>query len=304
MMRMIIDTDAGADDAQAIMLALAHPGVQVEAITTVCGNVGVEQVTANVFLTLDVLGRDVPVYKGAALPLVADLPPGGYFGVDGMGGYPNRPATARRAEDEPAALALIRLANANPGELMLVALAPLTNIALATRLDPSFPGKIKDFVFMGGATTGHGNTANIAAEWNVYCDPEAACIVLNAFPKARMVSWETTLDHPIPWAKCDDLVALGTPAAQFFRDTSYFGAAEYANFLLPDPLAMAVALEPGIVKRSVQRHVTVELHGTHTRGQTVIDHGGRLKRAANVEIVTELDTDAVYELFRRAITSF
>lgn len=302
-MRMIIDTDAGADDAQAIMLALAHPGVTVEAITTVSGNVGVDQVIANVFLTLDVLGRDVPVYRGAALPLVEDAQPEGWFGADGMGGYPNRQPTTRRVEAEPAALALIRLANAFPGELTLVALAPLTNLALAARLDPTFPGKIKELVFMGGTIAGHGNTANIAAEWNIYCDPEAAYITLKAFPMSRMISWETTLQHPFTWPECDVLAALPTCAAQFFRDTSYFAAGQMANFLLPDPLAMAVTLDPAIIKRSMTRYVTVELQGTHSRGQTVIDHSGRLCCPPNVEIVTDVDTPAVYELFRRAITA-
>lgn len=303
MMRMIIDTDAGADDAQALMLALAHPGVQVEAVTTVSGNVGVEQVVANVFLTLDALGHDAPVYRGAAQPLVAELPHDGFFGPDGMGGYPNRPPTARQVEAEPAALALIRLANQYPGELTLVALGPLTNLALATRLDPTFPAKIKELVFMGGTIAGQGNTANIAAEWNIYCDPEAAYIALKAFKRARMISWETTLKHPFTWAQCDALTTLPTRAAQFFRATSYFAADAFPAFLLPDPLAMAVALEPGIVTASMTRYVTVELQGTHARGQTLIDHYNRLCCPPNVEIITDVDTAAVYELFRRAVTA-
>ena len=156
---------------------------------------------------------------------------------------------------------------------------------------------------MGGTIAGHGNTANIAAEWNIYCDPEAAYITLEAFPKARMISWETTLQHPFTWAECDVLAALPTRAAQFFKDTSYFAAETYDCFLLPDPLAMAVALEPGIVKGSMTRYVTVELQGTHSRGQTVIDHSGRLCCPPNVEIITEVDTQTIYELFRRAITA-
>ena len=207
-MRLIIDTDAGVDDAQALMLALRHPGVQVEAITTVCGNVGVDQVIANVFTTLDVMNADVPVYRGASEPLVSDWSAEAWHGDDGLGNLRSRPPSKRQVEPEQAALALIRLANAHPGELTLVALAPMTNLALAIRLDPTFPSKIKEFIFMGGAHSAIGNTQNVTAEWNIYCDPEAAYITLKAFPQARMISWEATLEHPFTWEQYDELAAI------------------------------------------------------------------------------------------------
>ncbi|MBI1258011.1 MAG: nucleoside hydrolase, partial [Chloroflexi bacterium] len=218
-MRLIIDTDAGVDDAQAIMLALRHPGVQVEAITTVCGNVDVDKVVANVLTTLDVMNADVPVYRGASEPLVSDWSAEAWHGEDGLGNLRSRPSTQRRVETEQAALALIRLANDHPGELTLVALAPMTNLALAIRLDPTFPSKIKEFIFMGGAHSAIGNTQNVTAEWNVYCDPEAAYITLRAFPQARMISWEATLEHPFTWEQYDELAALPTPAGEFFKAT-------------------------------------------------------------------------------------
>lgn len=309
-MRLMIDTDAGIDDAQAIMLALAHPGVDIEAITTVCGNVSLDKVIANVFTTLDVFERDIPVYAGAGAPMVAGWSPESlWHGEDGLGNFPNRPPTQRHIEAEHAALALVRLANAYPGELTLVALAPLTNIALAVQLDPSFPRKIRDFVFMGGTIAAHGNTDHITAEWNIFCDPEAAYITLKAFPHARMVSWETTLDHPMAWAKVEPLFGESYRAARFFKTMcDYFMTPQAERqampfFLLPDPLAMAVALEPDAILESMTRYVTVELHGTHTRGQTIIDHRGRLGQPPNVEIVTSIDMDRVYAQFERAVTA-
>jgi purine nucleosidase len=306
-MRLIIDTDAGIDDAQAIMLALARPGVQVEAITTVCGNVDLDKVIANVFTTLDIMGSKVPVYRGASEPLIAAWSAETVHGADGLGNYQPRPLSERSVESEHAVNALLRLTNTYPGELTLLALAPMTNLALATRLDPTFPTKIKEFVFMGGAHSAKGNTPNVTAEWNVYCDPEAAYITLKTFAQARMITWETTLDHPLTWAQYDQLAAIPTKAGAFFKKISdFFADSEQrltGNYLIPDPLAMAVALEPSIIRKSAPHYVTVELGGTHSRGQTVIDHGKRLRQAANVEIVTELDIQAVYEMFEQTLTA-
>ena len=306
-MRIIIDTDAGIDDAVALMLALRYPGAQVEAVTTVCGNCSLEKVNRNVFTVLDAMGSDAPVYAGAAQPLVAAWSAEPVHGEDGLGDYHERPPTTRRLEAEHAALALIRLADAYPGELTLVALAPLTNIALATRLDPAFPSKIKAFVFMGGTIRAQGNTDNIAAEWNIYCDPEAAHIVLESFAQARMVSWETTLDCPLPIAAYRELAALPTPSARFFERINrifvdHDSPGEYGDdYLLADALAMAVALEPSLITARLTRHVAVELHGTHTRGQTVIDHMRKLGKPANVEIVTAVDMARMEEMLREML---
>ncbi len=306
-MRLIIDTDAGIDDAVALMLALRYPGAHVEAVTTVCGNCSLDKVIRNVFTVLDVMGSDAPVYAGAAQPLVAKWAAESVHGEDGLGNYHERPPVTRHVEAEQAALALIRLADAYPGELTLVALAPLTNIALATRLDPSFPSKIKSLVFMGGTIRAEGNTDHIAAEWNIYCDPEAAHITLEAFAHARMVSWETTLEFRLSLAAYRTLAALPTPNARFFErinrifvdvvEKSVYGE----GYLLPDALAMAVALEPSLISASLTRHVAVEMHGTHTRGQTVIDHIGKLGKPANVEIVTAVDMARMEEMLREML---
>ncbi|MBI5669263.1 MAG: nucleoside hydrolase [Chloroflexi bacterium] len=306
-MRLIIDTDAGIDDAQAIMMALAHPGVTVEAITCVTGNVHVDKVVPNVLTVLDVMRADVPVYRGAALPLVADWSPEVHVhGEDGLGDWKDRPPTQRHAESEHAVNALIRLANAAPGEYTLVALGPLTNIALACQLDPSFPSKIRQFVFMGGTTHAMGNTPNLTAEFNIYCDPEAAYMTLRAFPLSTMLSWETTLQHPFGWPEWNALCDTNSPAARFMKGTSgvtvdLIQSYRFNGYLLPDPLAMAVALKPDLVRASGTYYVTVELNGAYTRGQTVIDYRARSGHAPNVHVVQEVDTAGVYALYQQML---
>jgi purine nucleosidase len=308
--RIVIDTDAGVDDAQAIMMALTHPGATVEAITTVTGNVHINWVVRNVFAVLDVAGVEVPIYRGADQPLLPGhwQPATDIHGEDGLGNYQNRSQNnTRQPKSAPAATALTRLASEMPGELTLVVLGPMTNVALACKLDPSFPQKIKQLVFMGGTISAIGNTRNVSAEFNFYCDPEAALIVLDAFPQATMVSWETTMKHTLPWDDYDTLAAAPSAAGRFFHDTTLLGAGFIRRFrpelgyLLPDPLTMAITLEPDLILNQELRHASVELHGTQTRGQTVIDHLGLTGRTPNVEIVTEIDMNGVYRLFEQTL---
>lgn len=302
-MKMIIDTDAGVDDAQAIMLALGEAGVDVLAITTLTGNVHIEQVNPNVLTILEVMDRDVPVYAGIDRPLISEWEDAADFhGGDGLGNYQDRPPLTRAIADEHAVLALLRLSREYAGELTLVALGPLTNIAMAVRLDPDFPARIKQFVFMGGTIAAQGNTPNLTAEYNIYTDPEAAQITLAAFPKSTMLSWETTLQHGIVWEQFYRLFQIDTAYARFFKKISRASAERLQQgfkspaYLLPDPLAMAVTLRPALIRQSAWHYVAVELNGQHTRGQTIIDHYGRSGRAANVQVVQALDIDGVYEM--------
>ncbi len=308
-MKMIIDTDAGVDDAQAIMLALCEPAVEVLAITTLTGNVHIDQVNPNVLTILEIMKRDLPVYAGIDRPLVSQWEDATEFhGSDGLGNYRDRPALSRSIEAEHAVPALLRLSREYAGELTLVALGPLTNIAAAIRLDPGFPARIKQFVFMGGTIAAHGNTPNLTAEYNIYTDPEAAYITLAAFADATMLSWETTLAHGFAWDKFDALCAIETVNGRFFRQISQ-GSAERLQetyrqpaYLLPDPLAMAITLQPSLIRQSSKHYVTVELNGAHTRGQTVIDYNHMSGKAPNVNVIQALDTDGVHQMFIAALS--
>jgi purine nucleosidase len=305
MMRLIVDTDAGVDDAIALIMALRYPGATVEAITTTYGNVSLEKVVANVLTIVQVLGCDVPVYRGVESPLAAEWHPETVHGSDGLGDWAARPAIVRQPETPHAAQALVELANAYPGELTLVALGPLTNISLATLLDPGFPQKIKQFVFMGGTIEARGNTRMVSAEWNIYCDPEAAYRVLNAFPHSSMLSWETTLRHGLTWEQYDALTQIDSATARFFtaitQDLSSRWRRPGSDFVVPDPLAMAAALDPTVVTKSSTRYMSVELHGALTRGQTVIDHRGRLGHAPNVDIIETIDDAKFYAMLRASL---
>ena len=307
-MKLIIDTDAGVDDAQAILLALADPALDLLAITTVTGNVHIRQVNPNVLTILEIMGRDAPVYAGIERPLVQPWEDAAEFhGGDGLGNFRGRPPLRRGIEAEHAVLALLRLAREHAGELTLVALGPLTNIAAAIRLDPEFPARIKDFIFMGGTIAAQGNTPIVTAEYNIYTDPEAAFITLEAFPRSTMLSWETTVAHGFAWHKFEALCAIDSVAGRFFRAISQEAAqrlrADFGSpaYLLPDPLAMAIALRPDIMRESAEYAVTVELNGAKTRGQTVIDYMGRSGQPRNCRIVTKLDIDSVYALFVKAL---
>jgi purine nucleosidase len=306
MIRLVIDTDPGVDDAYAIMAALTHPRAQVEAISTVAGNVPLARTTANACIILDILGQDVPVYAGCDGPLVGPAIDAAYFhGKDGLGdsGYlPSR----RKVADEHAVHALIRLANESPGELTLVAIGPLTNVALATRLDPALSRKYARLVVMGGAIRGTGNVTT-AAEFNVYADPEAAAVVFGAWPGLTLLSWETTMDYGFTAEQVEPLWAADSPRAEFFRRTAartmglleeYVGR---RTLLVPDLLAVAVALEPDIARRTEAHYVRVELAGQHTRGHTTVDWFDSAGQEPNVNLVLEMDAERLWALLRAAV---
>lgn len=303
MERIVIDTDPGVDDAHAILLASAHPLTKIEALTVTAGNVSLEKAVRNALIVTEICGQDIPVYAGCDDALVISTPRRAIsHGPDGLGssGYPD---PAKSASPEHAANALIRLANESPGELTLVALGPLTNIALAACLDPSLPAKYRRLVVMGGAVHAMGNSWERAAEFNFYCDPEAAAIVLRRWPGLTLIPWETALAHGLSPEQVDELAKGDSRRAEFFRRTirnRFVERAPGAQVLsVPDPLAMAVALEPGIILRSENRYVEIELSGQMTRGQTVVDWYHLTGKPANVEIVYEIDRRRFWELMKR-----
>jgi purine nucleosidase len=308
MVRLVIDTDPGVDDAHAIMMALAHPDVQVEAITTVAGNVAVHQTTANACKILDQLGCNVPVFAGSEYPLISPNQFAEYVhGKDGLGesGYP---LSGRKISTEHAVNALIRMGNEAPGELTLAAIGPLTNLALATRIDPNLPKKYKRLVVMGGAIRAQGNTTP-TAEFNTHSDPEAAAIVFEAWKGLTLVSWETTMAYCFNSVQVEELLAMNTPRAEFFRRITGRTISFIEKFLVQrilfaaDFLAVAAAIEPDIVVKSEARYLEVELQGQHTRGQTSVDWNGLLGKEPNVDLAIEMNPDRLWELFKMALSA-
>jgi purine nucleosidase len=302
---LLIDTDPGVDDALAILMAHAH--TDVAALTVAAGNVGLKHTVRNARTLVDLVGATTPVFAGCPSPLVRAPEEDAAFvhGEDGFGdvGFPD---PKHAAEAEHAALALIRLTNERPGELTLVALGPLTNLALAVRLDPAFPQRVKRLVIMGGAVTGHGNTGKVPAEFNIGFDPEAAHVVFEAFEMFDLVDWEATVRHAFPDEVYEEWVANGDKRATFFHDVfatarRFNAEHERTGFIAADALAMAVALDPAMVTRAETRHVAIELDGRLTRGATVVDWHKRLGGRPNARIVLDVDQARFGQLIASAL---
>lgn len=303
--QLLIDTDPGVDDALAILMAHAH--ADVIGLSIAAGNVGLAHTVRNARVLVDLLGATTPIFAGCATPLVRAPDEDAAFvhGLDGFGdiGFPD-PSSA--LEGEPAALALLRLTREHPRELTLVALAPLTNLALALRLDPSLPQRVARLVVMGGAVTGHGNTGKVPAEFNIGFDPEAAHVVFEAFPEFELVDWESTLRHAFDDEAFKGWIEAGDQRADFYDQiagtaTAYNLKHARRGVIAADALAMAVAIDPSIVTRSEKRAVAVELDGRLTRGATVVDWDGRLGWPVNATIVLEVDQSRFAAMVRRAL---
>ncbi len=282
----LIDTDTASDDAVALILALRSPAVEVEAITVVSGNVPVDQGVANALFTVELCGAETPVYRGAEQPLAREPIYARWFhGEDGLGdvGYP--PPT-RAAAPGHAVDALVEHSRARPGAT-LVTLGPLTNVALALQRDPGFASRIGRCVVMGGAACTVGNVTP-AAEFNFWADPEAAWRVLRSELPIEMVGWELCRrEANLDDGEMERLRALGSRFADFTLDCNRTAiAANRAQsgdpgLALPDPVAMAIALDPAICTRRSRHYVEVETSSELTRGMTVVDALGVVRDERN-----------------------
>lgn len=305
---LLIDTDPGVDDALALLMAFNDARHEIVGLTIAAGNVGLQYTVRNALKLCEVAGRaDIPVFAGAPAPLLHPSPDAGYVhGQDGFGDVGFEPA-GRQAEDEHAALAILRLSHQHAGRLVLVALGPLTNIALALKLDPTLPQRVARFVVMGGAVTCHGNITP-AAEFNFYFDPEAAHIALQAFERYDLADWEATLAHGLPHREIDAWLAADSERARFYarisEKTRLWSADRRGDhWFAADALAMAFVLAPEGALELAQRPLAVELQGAHARGASVVDwrrEGGRPDQA---NILLRYDQARFQELIRAALAA-
>ena len=310
MRTFLIDTDTASDDAVALIMALRHPGVRVAGVTVVAGNVPLHKGLRNALYTVELCGRgdNVPIYAGAEQPLTRKLAHAEWFhGADGLGDQDYPPPTIA-ARSEHAVDAILSTVAANPG-LTIVTLGPLTNIALALQRNPSIANQVGRCVIMGGNPCCEGNVTP-AAEYNIWVDPEAARIVLHSGMPIELVGWQLCRGEanlrPADILRIRD---LDTPLAHFAIDANR--TAMEANRIqsgeigiaLPDPVAMAVALDLSVVTSASHHHVEVETTSELTRGMTVVDRlnvshdarnrGGAWKDLAgkppNVSVVWAID---------------
>ncbi len=298
MLRVLLDVDTGIDDALAIALAVRHPEVQLEAVLTVAGNVGLELTTRNTLRVLDWLGAQaVPVYSGADRPLSAEVREASHWhGADGLGGA-ELPESTRTASGD-AVQYLVETLTAQPGQLTLVCTAPLTNLARAVQEQAGIVQAVREVVLMGGAACPPGNATPVA-EFNIYADPDAAAIVFAQPWPITMVGLDVTNRVLLTRAERDALPPDGSLEARLVREvTRYlFDVRQVESMALHDPLALMVALRPNLVKR-LWLDVVVETTGVHTRGQTVVDlRPGPPATTFRTRVCTDVDVEAARTLF-------
>ncbi|MCX6017502.1 MAG: nucleoside hydrolase [Chloroflexi bacterium] len=275
--KFIIDTDTASDDAVALLMALRSPNVDVLAITEVMGNVDVQQGSINARYTVELCEKTTPVYLGCAKPLYRKpVFAHWYHGPDGMGGM-NYPAPRAAAAEGHAVDVIIDLVKTHPGEITLVTLGPLTNIAVALARAPEIAALVQRCVIMGGASVYIGNVTP-AAEYNMWVDPEAARMVLRSGMNIELISWETGIgaagltNDEIAYAQ-----SINTPLAKFAIDCNVHALRSARDWLgdpgliINDAVTMAIALDPSIVDRHGRYRVDIETQGELTRGMTVVD---------------------------------
>jgi purine nucleosidase/non-specific riboncleoside hydrolase len=310
MNRLILDTDGGVDDAQALLLLIAN-GRPPDAITTVFGNVDLDTATHNVLSVLAVAGADIEVHKGAPEPLEEEIVIHAreVHGDDGLGGAPRPHTIAEIAGSDGAGFLVSELSIAattgRPVDLLFI--GPLTNLAMAMAAAPGIVRGIGRLTIMGGTVYGRGNTTP-AAEFNIFADPEAAAVVFGAAIDTVVVPWEPCVSHCIPGSEVEALFAavpdsdyktFSQALASHARKTlAGHGKGDWLRFV--DPFAAAVVVDPSIVTKSLRASVEVALAPGLTRGMTVVDPSGRLG-APPVTLVEEAKLDRLAAMYARSI---
>ena len=282
---MLLDVDTGVDDAVAIALASRLETHELVALTTVAGNVPVEFATANTLAVAAWMELDVPIYRGMSEPLARPLfDAREHHGTDGLGGW-KPPVTPAKLQLETAPEAIVRLAREHHGEITLVCVGPLTNLAVALALEPRIADWVDRLVIMGGAFFVPGNTT-CSAEFNIYADPEAAARVARTEMRATWVPLDVTHQTGITRAQWDRLVDSDDRGHVLVREVMRRTLTELnrSRFHLHDPLAVAVADAPSVVETR-QGRVVVDV-GAFERGRTTLTDavGKEVTAAAAVQV--------------------
>jgi inosine/uridine nucleosidase len=300
--RIIIDTDPGVDDALTFLLAQASPEIQLEALTVTQGNVTVEQGARNALAVLELLGAgQVPVAQGASLPLIGPLLASDL--VHGASGLGNAvlPEPGARPVPQHAIDYLIERFLAEPGQLSLFAIGPLTNVALAIRKEPRFAKAVKEMVIMGGAIREGGNITP-QAEFNVYCDPHAAHIVFHSSIPLTLIPLDVTHKCMLYLTQVEELKPPDSPIRRFIAEAT----ATYVNFTesktgiracaLHDPLTLATVIAPELLTFE-ELYVDVDISGGVSTGSTFADFYHTTGQPANMRVALDVRGEEFVELF-------
>ena len=302
MKNIIIDTDTGSDDAVALVMALRDPSVKVLAVTTVMGNVDLDLATENALISIEQAGTyQPPVFKGMAKPLVAEFEP--VSDIEDFDNFTEMgfPQPSKKPQAEHAVDALIRLIKDGNGEVELVTLGPLTNIAMAMIQSPEVMKKLPRITIMGGAHF-YTNAHTAMAEYNIMADPEAADVVFRFGVPITLVTYEACLENSAPLTKEEiDRFRSAGNAAKFCMECnrSALNLSPSAGLDLPDPAAYAVFSKPDLAKTAFDAQTIIELGGTYSRGTTIfrtrVGFFETVPLEINSRVVTELHGQAFKE---------
>lgn len=302
MKKVILDVDTGTDDAIAIMTAVLSPDLEVLGVCSVNGNRGIEYTTENTLRVIEHIGGDVPVYKGCSLPMVSTLPPWRrpYLPFAGQENpeenvhkdYLDLPEATIKVQSEHAVFWLIKTLMESDGDISLIPVGPLTNIAMAMRLEPAICRKIKHIYIMGGGW--RENNVTPGAEFNFWVDPEAAKIVIDSGCEITMVPLDATHAAAISTTDADDLKKIGTKASTAASDIIEQRRQGYNNWQpmedqntvpVHDALAVCAAINPDVLENVRFVHVDIDISGGICDGQSICDVGNKGKKTVpNVNV--------------------
>ena len=299
--RIIIDTDPGVDDALAVLLALASPEIQLEALTTTQGNVTVEKATRNALSVLELAhASHIPVAQGSMFPLVQPLRASD--SVHGASGIGNSKLPEPRSKPVPqhAADYLIERVLAEPNQITIFPIGPLTNIAMAIRKAPGFAKAVKEFVIMGGAIHEGGNATPLA-EFNIFVDPHAAHIVFHSGIPITLIPLDATHKCLLEQEHVDRLLKIKSPVSQFISEAVevYLKSSlerGYAGSALHDPLTLATIIAPELLSLK-EYYLDVDISGGVSMGKTFADFYHMTQKPANMKVALDVRAEDFIELF-------
>jgi purine nucleosidase len=300
--RIIIDINTSVDGAFALLLALASPEIQLEALTTTQGNVSIEKATWNALSILKLCRvHHIPVAQGSTVPLVQPLRTTTH--ESGISGF-QLPEPATVPVPKHAVDYLINCVLGNPQEITLVSLGPLTNIAMAIRKEPRFASSVKELVVVGGAILDHGNITP-QAEFNIHVDPYAAHIVFHAGIPTTLIPLDVTRKCLLLQAHVERLMQIGSPLPSFIRDALQVNSEwsfdlEYPGLALHEPLAFATSIAPALLILK-EYYVDVDISGGISMGKTFADILNVTKKPMNMKVAMQVRAEDFMELFLQRV---